>query len=141
MSSKIVRDAVAAHLNTTWTDTTIHGEDNVIDEPPATLIPWLSYSFFASPERVMSIGIPGANCTEENGEVALTVYVASGSGHDTALTLAEKVRTMMRGLKLGNVRFTTVDPPNTSFPSRVQASHGNWFGYQVVAYYVYNYTS
>ena len=141
MSSKIIRDRVTAYLNANWADTSIHGEDNVIDDPPANLDPWLSYSFFATPEERKSIGIPGGNCTEERGEVLITVYVPSGTGHTQALTYAEKVRTLMRGLQLGDLRFTTVDAPDTTFPSRVQASHGNWFGYQVVAYYVYNYTS
>jgi len=141
MSSKYVRDQVKAFLDANWVATIIAGAENEFEEPPGSLVPWLTYGFGAEGEQQMSIGNPGGNCFEEPGEVRVTVFVASGTGIEEALTYAESVRTMFRGVQLGQVRFTTVDPPDTSFPSSVQSSMGNWFGYQVVARYVYNYAT
>lgn len=140
MSSKAVRDAVGAYIEANWADTVIVGDENEFDEPPANLDPWLTYGFAAGPEDIRSIGAPGNNCTQEIGTVNITVLVASGRSTAEALTHAESVRTMMRGSKpISGLRFTTIDPPETSFPSRVQASSGNWFGYQVSCNYTYNY--
>ena len=140
MSSKAVRDLVSAYLEANWGSTEIVGEENEFDEPPASLNPWLTYGFVAGPEDKLFIGT-GTGCYKEEGQVILTVMVASGTGSDAALAYAESVRSMMRGLQPGSgLRFTTVDPPETSFPSCVQASQGNFFGYQVVAHYIYDYS-
>ena len=142
MSSKQVRDLTKAHLVATWTATPIHGEENEFEEPPSTLEPWMTYGFLSSGELKKSIGAPGSNCFEESGTVFITVYVPSGTGSNSALGYAETLRGMMRGLTLGHgLRFTTIDPPETTFPSRVQSSVGNWFGYSVACHYIYDYSA
>lgn len=142
MSSKIVRDLVEAQLKSYWKATPIHGEENEFEEPPALLEPWLTYGFSSSGEQKLSIGAPGSNCFEEIGTTHITVFVPSGTGSSLALQHAESIRTMMRGLSLGSgLTFTTIDPPDTSFPSRVQSSVGNWFGYTVACHYLYNYSA
>jgi hypothetical protein len=142
MSSKFVRDEIKAFLDANWTDTPIVGEENEFDSPPDNLDPWLTYGFLAEPENPVSIGAPSSNCKEEYGQIHITVFVASGSGSDAALTYAESVRTMMRTANLGSgLRVVAVDAPETAFPSRVDASQGNFFGYQVVVNYHYQYSA
>ena len=142
MSSKHVRDQFAAFINGNWTDTVIVGEENEFDSPPDNLDPWLTYGFLAEPENLRSIGAPGNNCRDEYGQTMVTVFVASGSSSAQALTYAESVRTMMRTADLGSgLRVVTVDAPETSFPSRVDASMGNFFGYQVAVHYHYQYSA
>ena len=142
MSSKYVRDQAEAFIKANWTDTVIVGDENEFDSPPDNLDPWLIYGFDSMPETVSSIGAPGNNCREEIGSITLTVFVASGKGSEQALTYAESARTMMRTADLGSgLRIDTVDAPETSFPSRVDASQGNFFGYQVVVHYFYNYSA
>ena len=142
MSSKFVRDEIKAFLDANWVDTPIVGEENEFDSPPDNLDPWLTYGFLAEPENQQSIGAPGNNCREEYGMTNITVFVASGSGSETALTYAESVRDLMRTAALGSgLRITTVDAPETAFPSRVDASQGNFFGYQVAAHYHYQYSA
>jgi len=142
MSSKQVRDLVKAHLAASWTATPIHGEENEFEEPPSTLDPWMTYGFLSSGEIKRSIGAPGSNCFTEEGTLFVTVYVPSGTGSNVALGHAEALRVMMRGLTLsGGLRFTTIDPPETTFPSRVQSSVGNWFGYSVACHYIYDYSA
>lgn len=142
MSSKHVRDEFEAFINSNWVDTVIVGEENEFDSPPGNLNPWLTYGFLAEPENLQSIGAPGNNCREEYGEARVTVFVASGTGSAQALTYAESVRTMMRTADLGSgLRVVTVDAPETSFPSRVDASQGNFFGYSVAVRYHYQYSA
>lgn len=139
MSSKIVRDKVVAYLKANWTLTVMAGAENEIDNPPANLDPWLSVGFQGFDERVASIGSPLKQCLREEGMVYINVWVASGRGHDSALTFAEAARTMFRRLDLGDgLRFTTVDPPSTAIPSQAQSSSGNAFAYQVNASYIYD---
>lgn len=142
MSSKVVRDAVEAHIRTNWlaSDAAIAGEINSIDEPPANLDPWLSFDFDAYAETEMSLGDPGNNCHREEGICSINVWIASGSGPDVALTLAEKARVMMRHKSLGNgVRTTTASPPETGIPSQTNSSRGNFFAFQTSVNYIYDY--
>ncbi|MBW1672130.1 MAG: hypothetical protein JRJ45_00540 [Deltaproteobacteria bacterium] len=141
MSSKFVRDAVKAFLDANWGSTTIAGEENEFDDPPEDLAPWLTYGFISSGESKLSIG-SSVSCYLEEGQVIITVFVASGTGSSVALGYAESVRALMRSASFpGGLRFTTVDPPETAFPSQVNASSGNFFGYQVAAQYTYNYSA
>lgn len=140
MSSKVVRDAAESYIKANWATTAITAEENLFDDPPANLDPWLTYTFNSIGERRISIG-SGKSCYEEEGEIVVTVFVASGKGTSDALTYAESARTMMRGFSpVAGLRVTEVDPPETAFPSMVQSSEGNFFGYQVVARYTYNYS-
>ena len=142
MSSKHVRDGMKSFIEANWATTAIVGDENEFDSPPDDLQPWLTYGFDAQPEQVHSIGQPGNNCRSEDGDIRVTVFVASGTGSDVALGYAEQVRTLMRTADLGSgIRVESVDAPETTFPSRVAASSGNYFGYSVVANYVYNYSA
>ena len=141
MSSKVVRDAFETYINNNWVATVIVGEENEFESPPDNLDPWLTFGFLSGPEDKRSIG-GDDSCYQETGQVIITVFVASGTGTQDALTYAESVRTMMRAYpRSAGIRVITVDPPETSFPSRVNASSGNFFGYQVVANYTYDYTA
>lgn len=140
MSSKTVRTKVESYLQANWVDTVIAGEENDISSPPANLDPWLSYGFKPFGEEVKSIGSPGAMCYEERGLIYFNVWVASGRSTATALTHAESIRNLMRYQDLGNgVRLLVAAPPDVGIPSQTNSSAGNWFAYQVVVDYRYNY--
>ena len=140
MSSKYVRDEVRGFIESQWTATAIVEAENVFDQqPPPNLQPWLTMLFSGGIEEHPCLGDITVTRKRELGTIQFIVFVASGTGTDTALTYAETIRTLIRGQNLNGVRLRNADPPDTAIPSQVQSSAGNYYGYSVSCDYEYDF--
>lgn len=138
MSSKYVRDQVKAYVAANWTDTVIIDSENIFEDPPKTLDPWLTMRFDSLPEVAPCLGPRELVRKREDGSISLVVYVEVGTGTDAALQYAEDVRDLMRGANINGVIIWGADPPDTAIPSQAQSSVGNYYGYSVTCDYQYD---
>lgn len=138
MSSKHVRDTVWAYLNANWVASPVVDLLNGAEALPVIPAAFVSVRFPPATEQQASVGAPGDNRWREYGSIVLIAYAPSGTGTSTILTHTEALRALFRGLQNSNVTFRAASPADTTLPSRVDASEGNYFGFGVNVDYIYD---
>jgi len=139
MSSKYVRDQAKAHL-VAWGVLPVKDYSNLGGDLPDPPDYFVTIRFPGAVEDQGSTGAPGDNLWREIGVFNVIVYAPSGVGDDQLLDYVEQLRVYFRGKKLGEVQCQEADPPDTTFPSSVNASLGNFIGYGTMISYMYDVT-
>lgn len=111
MGIRDVRAAIKGFLTVNWADTVIAYENEDYEQETdanGELVPWLFVEVFGGIYQQISIGAGNAhdNYWSASGQVMLHVFVASGSGTDTASEYADELAELFRGLELDpNITF------------------------------------
>jgi hypothetical protein len=136
MSSSAVRTIVKDYLNANWTDTPVIDLSDFTNRSdlPVDLGSWLGIEWVPASEEFMEIG---ETFYRERGNIIFYIMVESGFSSDSALVLAEKLRSMIKALRIGNMVFETIDPPSDT-RGTLSGFSGGYHGFDVLASYYFD---
>jgi hypothetical protein len=109
MSSRAVRDAVAARIAANWTSCSVL-DDNVNLTPPADGSSYLVVQYPIANEQQITVGSPGANLFRETGAFRLVLSIPTGDGVAWAIDWLDQLRTLFRGKQFASVHCYAPSP-------------------------------
>lgn len=126
MSSKVAYDSITGFMTANWSATPIVDIENTAPALPDE--PFIAMMFPFAIEEQASVGAPGNNVFREFGNFQVLVFVESGVGMDTLLTLGEQVRNLLRGQRIDDVQIDAVNPMSyAEDQSSIEVGGGNWY--------------
>jgi len=128
MSSQYVRNTVMTHLANNWTITPFYDLSDFLDKTNlnlANLTMWLGVQFLQSEETFAGVG---GKCYREEGTIVFHMVHAIGQPSATAISATEVLRSLFRGMRLGDMVVQSIDPPTDMWGEAIEFD-GNWHGF------------
>jgi len=122
------------HLAVNWNATPVYDLSNFLDKTSldlANLTMWLGVQFLHSEETFAGIG---GKCYREEGTIIFHVVHAVGQNSNIAIAACEQLRTLFRGMRLGDMVIQSIDPPTDMWGEAIEFD-GNFHGFAIYTDY------
>mgnify|MGYP000414236742 CR=1 FL=1 len=135
MSSKTVKTAINAFLQSSWTDTPIKEVENIYVDQPRDA-DWIAVQYPGAYQNVIAIS---NRCWREEGTFILSLVGVSGEGTDALDTIGEDIMNLFRGENINGVNIRGMSTPTYAFDeSRQESDSGNAYRYLITVDYYYD---